>query len=123
MSTIDNFKEDIISSFIEGSTHPQLLEWLQTRGVSVSESTLRHRLEQWGCRRKANGLVSSDLISRIDDLYHRTLWQDTRITKKLSEELGLKVTTNQVQEIRLKKGWLRRTPDPNKRVEGQLKTK
>ena len=107
MSTIDDFKEDIISSFTEGSTHPQLLEWLQTRNVSISESTLRRRLEQWGCRRKAHGPASSDLISRIDDLYHRTLWPDTRIAKELSEELELTVTRNQVQEIRLKKGWLR----------------
>jgi hypothetical protein len=70
MPTIDDFKEDIISSFTEGSTQPQLLEWLRMRGIGVSESTLRRRLEQWGCRRKANGPASSDLISRIDDLYH-----------------------------------------------------
>src|SRR2546423_2270262 len=121
MSTIDNFKEDIIASLTEGSTHAQLLEWLQTRGIGVSESTLRRRLEQWGCRRKANGPASSDsfLASTTST---RTLWSDTRIAKALSEELGLKVTRNQVQEIRLGKGWLRRTPNPNERVERQLET-
>jgi hypothetical protein len=62
---------------------------------------------------KADGPASSDLISRIGDLYHRTLWRDARIAKELPEELGLKVTRNQVHEIRLEKGRLRRTPDPN----------
>jgi len=70
---------------------------------------------------KADGPASSDLISRIGDLYHRTLWRDARIAKELPEELGLKVTRNQVQEIRLEKGRQRRTPDPNKHRSDNLK--
>ena len=70
---------------------------------------------------KADGPASSELISRIGDLYHRTLWRDTRIAKELPEELGLKVTRNQVQESGLKKAGYAVHPIPISALSDNLK--
>lgn len=122
MSTIDCFQTDIIELKIKGNKNSEVIAWLYSRGVTVSERTLKRRLQQWGHRQNTNAPTSLDLISRVDDLYHHTLWNDTKIAAKIAEESGLHVTENQVQEIRLKKRWLRRTCDPTERVERQLET-
>ena len=87
------------------------------------KAPLRRRLEQWGCRRKANGPASSDLISRIDDLYHRTLWRDTKIAEELSEEFGLKVTRNKFRKSGLNKTGYAVHPIPMGALNNNLRPK
>jgi hypothetical protein len=123
MSTIDEFKHHILVQKEQHATHSEVNLWLRNHGINVSERTLARRLKDWGFQQNATTQASSELISRIDHLFHRTMWSDSKIASQLSEEFSEKVTENQVQEIRLKKRWLRRTPDPAERIQRQLETK
>src|SRR5207248_8730995 len=123
MSTNDQIKHHLLVKKEQHATHSEVIFWLRNHGVNVSERTLARRLKDWGFQQNSTAPASIELISRIHHLFHRTLWPDSKIASKLSEEFGLKVTENQVQEIRLKKRWLRRTLDPTERIQGQFETK
>jgi hypothetical protein len=92
--------EDVKSQIVkkkEGSTHKQVIAWLQDEGIQCSRATLECRLREWGVRRNTATPANDILIQRVGELFHRNLLSDSQIAGRISEEDGFPTTTNQIQ--------------------------
>src|SRR5271155_3028937 len=76
-------------------------------GIRVSLSTLSCQLRDWDLRRHTKVTVSDEFAERVNFLFHHTLFSDSQIASKMTDEDGLEISDDQVQEIRLLFGWNR----------------
>ena len=81
-------------------------------GIRVSLSTLSCQLRDWDLRRHTKVTVSDEFAERVNFLFHHTLFSDSQIASKMTDEDGLEISDDQVQEIRLLFGWNRQNLTP-----------
>jgi hypothetical protein len=121
-SAINTYKDDILELKEEGIPNNEVLSWLQERGITVGDTTLRMRLKEWGWSKKTTVPQSPELISRVNHLFHHTLLSDSQIAERIAEEDGLPTTKNQIYEIRMRHGWKRATFDRTAQADQKQRT-
>jgi hypothetical protein len=91
---IDDFQPQITHMKRDGHTYNQVLAWLKEQGIHTSITTLKRRLQTWGIREHTEVEISDALAERVNWLFHHTLYDDSQIAIKITEEVGLKVSAS-----------------------------
>jgi hypothetical protein len=86
----DKYKNNI-KVIINTYTNKEIIQELFIKGLQISLTSLKRHLQIWGFRRQSrvrgvNTGASEALISAINDLYYRTLLNNTQITARLLKE-------------------------------------
>jgi hypothetical protein len=94
-------------------TNSDIVADLARLGVTVTERTLKRRLQFWGIRR-ANGAagvkvggVTDALAEAVNFIFHYTTLNNKQIAARVMTDYGLHTTAKQVRSIRSDFGWLR----------------
>ena len=107
---------------VQKQRHRDIVKWLAEQGCQTTTQTLLRRCRGWGATRRP--AVSSDdpaLTAAIHEQYASTFDNDATISKTLIAQ-GIHTSRNQVNEIRIKHGWHRRSNNAADRAEAQRKT-
>jgi hypothetical protein len=105
---LDPFQHQIQLRIAAGETHTQIHRWLATEGIQISKNIFSKRYVAWEVSRRTRTPATDPvLLSEIDSAFHTTHHDDETIARNITAQ-GLPTTPNQVQEIRLTRGWLRR---------------
>jgi hypothetical protein len=106
--------------FVSRQPLSEILDWLASQGVTISQKTLRRRTKEWGASRR--GVASDeDLIARLDQAFHHTTNNDETIAQDLNSQ-GFPISARQVKEARLQHGWRRRADDAEQMWEQRMAT-
>jgi len=100
------WKDDIVKKVRQKETLHEIKRWLLTQGCNVGLSTLKAATKDWGATRRAES-ATPQIVEIIQFEFHHTTDTDEEIAITLAEA-GHQSSRNQVKEIRLKHGWLRR---------------
>lgn len=101
-SIINDFQDRISLRLQEGQTDAEILAWLRSEGVTISQATLTRRYQDWGLRRHTTFIMTQELIDQVQDLYLKHLLSDSKIAALLTDAEGNSPTTNQVKAVRMK---------------------
>jgi hypothetical protein len=120
---LDKYRDEIERRvLVQKQRHKDIVKWLAEQGCQTTTQTLLRRCRLWGASRRPT--VSSDdplLIAAIQEQFSSTFDNDSTISKTLNAR-GIQTSRNQVNEIRLKHGWHRRTIDEGDRAEAKRET-
>ena len=120
---LDRFRDEIGRRvLVQKQRHRDIVKWLAEQGCQTTPQTLLRRCRLWGASRRPT--VSSDdpaLIAAIQEQFSGTFDNDTTISKTLNAR-GIHTSRNQVNEIRLKHGWHRRTINEADRAAAKRET-
>lgn len=101
-----------------GITQSKIRECLLTKGISISKNAFSRQIVYWEASRRTHTSPDNPaLLSAIRLAINTTQHSDQKIANNITDS-GIFTTRNQVEEIRLAKGWHRRGFDEN-----QLATK
>ena len=119
---LDLFRARIEQRIAAGETHTQIRRWLATEGIKISKNIFSKRCVAWeASRRTRTPATDPALVSEIDTAFHTTYHDDQMIARNITAQ-GLPTTRNQVEEIRLAHGWLRRRNDHTQLADARAET-
>ncbi|KAE8550133.1 hypothetical protein EYB25_008664 [Talaromyces marneffei] len=105
-SDIDQYKEEISSSFLNGQSASNITKILSDKyQITVHSQTIRRRLQQWGVSRTNH--ESKELEDKIKELYFQHGLRDRQIIHAL-EKNGIKISQSTLTTIRRRLGLHRR---------------
>ncbi|EEA18591.1 hypothetical protein TMatcc_005566 [Talaromyces marneffei ATCC 18224] len=109
-SDIDQYKEEISSSFLNGQSASNITKILSDKyQITVHSQTIRRRLQQWGVSRTNH--ESKELEDKIKELYFQHGLRDRQIIHAL-EKNGIKISQSTLTTIRRRLGLHRRVVNP-----------
>jgi len=105
-SDIDQYKEEIFSSFLNGQRPSNITKMLSDKyQITVHSQTIRRRLQQWGISRTNH--ESKELEDKIKELYFKQGLRDKEILRALEKD-DIKISQSTLRAIRLRIGLQRR---------------
>ncbi|QGA16079.1 hypothetical protein EYB26_003749 [Talaromyces marneffei] len=109
-SDIDQYKEEISSSFLNGQSVSNITKILSDKyQITVHSQTIRRRLQQWGVSRTNH--ESKELEDKIKELYFQHGLRDRQIIHAL-EKNGIKISQSTLTTIQRRLGLHRRVVNP-----------
>ena len=99
----------------EGFTIAQILSWLNEEGIKISRSKLYQYLKGWDAQVQRRALTDEQIHGSVLPLAQRTLLSDTKIARRLTEDLGIDTSSRQVRRARTRYRAIKRFEDPIKR--------
>ena len=120
---LDRYRDEIERRvLVQKQRHKDIVKWLEEQGCKTTTQTLVRRCRDWGAsRRPSVPSDDPDLIAAIREEFMSTFDNDATISKALKSR-GIHTSRNQVNEIRLKQGWHRRSNDAADRAEAKRET-
>jgi hypothetical protein len=105
---LEPFRAQIELRIAAGQTHAKIREWLATEGIQIGRNAFSQRCVAWeASRHTRTPAIDPALVAAIDTAFHTSEHDDSTIARNVTAQ-GIPTTRNQVEEIRLAHGWLRR---------------
>jgi hypothetical protein len=83
---LDPYRDEISHRILdEQQPVREVLNWLASEGITVSQRTLERRISEWKVTRYGLSL-NQDVIDRIGQIYHTTRDSDTEIAENLNTD-------------------------------------
>jgi len=105
---LEPFRAQIELRIAAGQTHAKIREWLATEGIQIGRNAFSQRCVAWEASRYTRTPATDpSLAAAIDTAFHTSEHDDSTIARNITAQ-GIPTTRNQVEEVRLAHGWLRR---------------
>jgi hypothetical protein len=118
---LDPYRDEISHRILdEQQPVREVLNWLASEGITVSQRTLERRISEWKVTRYGLTL-NQDVIDRIGQIYHTTRDSDTEIAEHLNTD-GYNLSHWQVQRVRWSQNWRRRAANDEQKLAQRTET-